>query len=67
MDLLEQKCSKLIHDCVDWSALEIIEGDRFGEKGKIYENSLSQKHVSDVSHLYDVLYPIYCAKLTVDG
>ena len=67
MDLLEQKCSKMILDCVDWGKLEIVEGDRFGEYGKFYENSLSQKHVSDVAHLYDILYQIYCAKLTVDG
>ena len=52
MDLLEQKCSKMILDCVDWNKLE--------ESG----NADSMR---DVAHMYDMLYSIYCAKLGVDG
>ena len=52
MDLLEQKCSKMILDCVDWQRLE---------------DSGSSDSMRDVAHMYDMLYSIYCAKLSVDG
>ena len=52
MDLLEQKCSKMILDCVDWQRLE---------------DSGSADSMRDVAHMYDMLYSIYCAKLSVDG
>ena len=51
MALLEQKCSKLILDCVDWQQIE--------EK--------DTKSLQDVGNLYDLLYQIYCTKLTPSG
>ena len=52
MDLLEQKCSKMILDCVDWGRLD--------EEG-------SKDAMRDVAHMYDMLYSIYCAKLSTSG
>ena len=52
MDLLEQKCSKMILDCVDWTRFDADE---------------DSEAMQDVGHMYDMLYSIYCAKLGVEG
>jgi len=49
IDLLEQKCSKMILDCVDWQEIN------------------TTKAVQDVGNSYDLLYQVYCAKLTSEG
>ena len=52
MDLLEQKCSKMILDCVDWQRLD---------------SDVDSQSMQDVGHMYDMLYSIYCAKLGEEG
>merc|ERR1712228_228219 len=52
MDLLEQKCSKMILDCVDWQRLD---------------SDPDSQAMQDVGHMYDMLYSIYCAKLGIEG
>ena len=53
MDLLEQKCSKMILDCVDWHEID--------------ESKETDKLVKNVGTMYDLLYQVYCAKLTAEG
>ena len=52
MDLLEQKCSKMILDCVDWQRLDL---------------DAESEEMRDIGHMYDMLYSIYCAKLGAEG
>ena len=52
LDLLEQKCSKMILDCVDWQLLDADDGS---------------DALQDIGHMYDMLHSIYCAKLGPEG
>lgn len=52
MGLLEQKCSKMILDCVDWRKID---------------SKNDKETVQNVGNTYDLLYQVYCAKLTEQG
>ena len=52
MALLEQKCSKMILDCVDWRQID---------------PKNDKETIQNVGNTYDLLYQVYCAKLTEEG
>ena len=52
MGLLEQKCSKMILDCVDWRQIDTLK---------------DKEAIQNVGNTYDLLYQVYCAKLTEEG